>query len=207
MEQQEWNIDLSLLNSIQKQKMIDIFGSQHHDNFCKLIWDKNIGAEDEVDYSDTNITEDQVKNLTEDSDEYLYLCDISEYLKNKYPFIVTVPEEHWDKVLSEGNMIPVEPSDEPWKFWFKGTLWIDPFLETDTKRYIIALKPHVTQKVAPFLANKYFKWVWFLPFPAHETLKKDRDYDILWFYSGKEFKNIMLESETKDIQEKVRNIL
>jgi hypothetical protein len=41
------------------------------------------------------------------------LSDIFSHLKNNYPFIVTVPEKYKDIILEKGEMVPVEPSDEP----------------------------------------------------------------------------------------------
>jgi hypothetical protein len=83
-------------------------------------------------------------------------------------------------------MIPVCPSDEPGRYGFKGTIWRNPYLTPNEKRYIIQIKEKHLDKLLPHLTwnQNSFRWVWFLPYEQGLELKRWEDYEVLGRYSS-----------------------
>lgn len=201
------NIDSIYYNNIEnKQYLFDILLKQKNDPIVKAIGNpkKRIDLETEVEILDN----------TQKSLWIFCLDDIFKHLKNNYPFIVTVPEQYKDTIVDQGNMIPVNPSDE--KYWrlhgFKGTIWINPFLENQERRYIVEIINK--QKLFPFLAwpeeHTFFGWVWVLPMNFWDRLKIWQDYKIVWLYSGKELDKELEQyknNKIKEVKEKYKNTI
>ena len=170
---------------------MNILRKQENDPIIQALFSPHtiLGLHDDIDIFDSR-------------GEYIWIFSLNEvfnHMKTHYPFIVTVPEEYTNMLGKKWEMIPVCPSDRPWLYGFKWTIWRKPYIDQKEKRYIVEI--YDKDNLYPYITREKvgFKWVWFLPMAHGKTLKKWVDYRVIWLYSENEIDTRIEEAKKQDI--------